>query len=242
VLLIDSVAAKLFGGGQYFDTSARMSFVATALIGMVFSFRLYKQGVDKVLSHLERDYSGVEELIPSSKPLDLEDIFERARDIKILTLAGTKIARLGERVILKKFQQLKRKSHFVLLLANPYSSAIQTRYKHDEPANYETGIDGLVRRLCELHRIRQSLPPNRRRHLDIRVFNNYPTCSIVIADEDVYSTVYGYQLRGSDCPKIHAKLGGLYSNFLITHFEQVYQDTMALEDWITEYKKEIETE
>ena len=76
------------------------------------------------------------------------------------------------------------------------------------------------------------MTPTERKRFQVRIFNCYPTCSIVQSDSDVYSTVYGFRMRGTDCPKIHAKLGGRYADFLLAHFEKVYQSSQSLEEWI----------
>jgi hypothetical protein len=234
VLVANDAISGIFENVILFDINARLSVIAIALACLAIYLNAQKKSVDKIIETINKDKLGVEELIPSSKALDLENIFKSAKEIRILTLAGTKIARLGEEIILNELRSGKHKK-VTILLANPYSDSIQKRYERDEPLHYETGLDGLDRRLRILYSFTEKMTQDELQRFDVQVFDSYPTCSIVQCDQDIFSTIYGYKLRGSDCPKIHAKVGGSFSDFLLKHFELIYEDSKPLHEWIIEH-------
>ena len=148
---------------------------------------------------------GVVEVLPSYQYIDFRELVTSCKVVKLLTISGTKAGFLGDSRVRDVLADLHRKSHVTILLANPFSEAITTRYQHDEPDTYEAGPDGIERRLLALYRIISELPSNARSAMEVRVYDSYPTISIIQGDNDLYSITYGYKLRGGDCPKVHSK-------------------------------------
>ncbi len=234
LLIIDTLVARAFTRSPLIDDTSRLTIIAAFLAALALSFHAHRRQLEIMFASSQKEHFGVEELIPSSTSLDLEDIFKSAKEIRILTLAGSKLARLGDQTILQELGRVGSQKKVVILLANPRADSIRRRYECDEPPEYETGIEGIERRLRALHALRQAMPYAQRKRFEVRVFDCYPTCSIVQSDNEVYSTIYGYRLRGADCPKVHAKVGGRYAEFLRTHFDKVYDDARPLENWIAE--------
>lgn len=196
--------------------------------------------VDKLMVAVEqskKQYLGVIEILPPHQYLDFRELISTCKIIKLLTLSGTKAGFLGDSNVSDALADPNRKSKITILLANPYADAIKLRYESDEPDTYEAGTGGIERRLVALGSIISSLPS--KKAIDVRVYDCYPTVSIIQADSDLYSTAYGYKLRGGDCPKIHSKLEGDYAKFLLKHFDKVYKSAVPLADWLAKYHPEL---
>src|SRR5437870_6317951 len=122
ILISDDFISTFLGHAPFFGNEKRLSIVAAALAALALSFNLHRQRVNRVMEAAKKEHLGVEELIPSSTPLDLKHIFRGAKVVRILTLAGTKIARLGEETIIKELRSPKLQKRVIILLADPYSS------------------------------------------------------------------------------------------------------------------------
>ncbi|NOZ35286.1 MAG: hypothetical protein GXO80_08310 [Chlorobi bacterium] len=209
--------------------------VGIAVITLV-SLNLIKKmnNIKNSVNAISGKYLGVLEVLQSFEFLDFKNLLETSTTVKLLTLSGTKTGHLGDTNVRDILADNNRKSSIILLLGNPFSEAIITRYKNDEPDTYEAGTDGIKRRLIWLYKILQGFPETAQKKLDIRVFDNYPTISVIQADKDIYSTVYGYKLRGGDCPKIHVHSEGDYGKFILNHFDKVYNDAVPIETWVRE--------
>jgi hypothetical protein len=207
--------------------------VAISLIALfVFTVTRKIENLHSEVRKSRRQYLGIAEVLSPNEPVDFHKLLATCRTVKLLTLSGTKAGFLGDSTVRESLANPKRKCRITILLANPYSEAIKTRYQCDEPDTYEVGLEGIERRLIALGRIISSLPSSKMSAIDVRVFDCYPTISIVQADNDLYSTVYGFRLRGSDCPKLHSLKGGDYADFLLKHFQKVYENSVPLLDWI----------
>ncbi len=234
LLAFDQAIASLLDRQSLLSDQARITVLALIVASLVVSLKLHERNLERMTSMTADKLGGVEDLVPSSQAIDLRGLMSRAEKIRILSLAGTKLALLGDDEILKLI--IHRERNVVLLLGNPRSDLIRLRYERDEPDTYETGLEGLERRLRSLLQLVRGLPLRDRRRLDIRVFSCYPTCSLVQADNDMYAVIYGCKLRGSDCPKIHTRVGsGPFSHFLSSHFDRVYHDAIPIEKWAEEY-------
>jgi hypothetical protein len=185
-------------------------------------------------------YLGVVEVLGPYEELNFAELLEKTNTIKILTLSGTIAGQLGNTKVMEILEDESRKSKITLLLADPYSPAIITRYQSDEPSSYEAGIEGIKRRLVLLYKLKSKLNATASQKLEIKVYKNYPTISVVQADHELYSTVYGFQLRGGDCPKVHADAGGDYGKFLIKHFNKVHETAVGINEWYEQNKIDLE--
>ena len=216
------------------DTSDLRITLGIAVISMMaISLTTKLKDLKEQLGLFTGKYLGVLEVLKSYERMDFKELLEKSSEVRLLTLAGTKTGHLGDTGVQESLADKDRKSTITILLANPFSEAIITRYKNDEPDTYESGIEGIKRRLLWLHKTYNDLPLQSRDKLDIRVFDNYPTISIIQADDHIYSSVYGYKLRGGDCPKVHAKIDGDYGKFIIKHFNKVYDNATELNNWFS---------
>lgn len=197
--------------------------------------------LDKMTEYLtiHKNLLGIIEVIPSNQTIDFRELILKNKIVRILTLSGTKTGCLGDSAVQSALVDDKRNSKVTILLANPFSNAIKTRYEKDEPDTYEAGPEGIERRIISLYNILTKLNQKTKKTLDIRIFDNYPTISIVQSDNDLYSVSYGYKLRGGDCPKVHSKKDSEYGNFLLNHFEKMYLDAKPIEEWIQEYRPDV---
>ena len=218
----------------------RISVGIAAITLFIVTIRLELNKFDKKLSNLSNKYLGVLEILPSHESIDFPSMLQTCSEIRILSLSGTKTISLGDSKVQEMLSDPARKAKITLLLANPYSSAIINRYENDEPESYEAGLGGIERRLLWLHKLIESLPSTAKRKIDVRVYDNYPVVSIVQADNDIYSSSYGFKLRGGDCPKVHSEKGGGYGIFLLKHFGKVYERAMTLDKWFSAYESMID--
>jgi hypothetical protein len=170
-------------------------------------------------------------IVPPSERTDFRDKFRDARTVRILTISGTKNAGLGDEATINAlFENLKNKK-VEILLANPNSEALKNRYRNDEPNSHEVGLEGLKARLTWLETKREELDRRYRDNVDVRVYSSYPTVNFVQVDGEYYSSVFGYKLRGSDCPITYSEQGSYHSDFLTSQFQRIYADATPLEDW-----------
>ncbi|MGC9357968.1 MAG: hypothetical protein ACP5GX_08880 [Anaerolineae bacterium] len=238
ILIIDEFLESVFSFSPLGTNDLRVSIG----IGVVTLFALtLNSKVDKLqkaFERLDRKYLGVFEVLPPYETVDFRELIYHSRVVKLLTLSGTKAGFLGDSSVTDALLDPKRNSEITIILADPFAKAIIERYEKDEPSTYEAGLDGIKRRLLNLWHIINRLPSDAQSKLDVRVFSNYPTISLIQADDDLYATIYGYRLRGSDSPKIHAKCGGEYSRFLLRHFDNILQDSVPLAEWIAAHHPE----
>jgi len=185
---------------------------------------------DKVIGN----HLGIVEVLNPHQNIDIVDLLTRKKNIRILTLSGSTTGRLGDDNVINTLKNNKN-SNIQILLANPFSEAIISRYCYDEPDTCISGVEGIKNRLIMLQRLKNSLNPNISKKIDVRVFDNYPIISVIQADNDIYSSVYAYRLRGSDCPIVHAEKGTVYGEFLLKHFDGVCDNSLKLEKWIEKY-------
>lgn len=175
------------------------------------------------------------EVLHHHERVDFKSMLTASKNVKLLSVSGTRAGELGDSLVQANLKNLPAGTSVIILLANPYSEAVKLRYENDEPTTYEAGLEGISRRLVYLNDIVKDLAGKSKTNLEVRVFDNYPTISIIQADHDIYATNYGYQLRGGDCPKIHIGDDSIYGRFLLKHFEKVYQDAQPLNDWHTKH-------
>jgi len=234
ILAFEQGIASLLDRQSFLSDEARITVLALIIASLVATLKLKERRLERLVGITADKLGGVEDLVPSSQGIDLKELLTASKNVRILTLAGTKLALLGDDEILKLI--IDRRRNVILLLADPKAELIRLRYERDEPATYETGIDGLERRLDSFLQLVRGIPARDKRALDVRVFACYPTCSIVQADDDMYAVIYGYKLRGSDCPKIHTHANsGPFSQFLSSHFERVYRDSIPIEEWADQH-------
>lgn len=162
--------------------------------------------------------------------IDVVGMLKTGNRIRILTLSGSVIAKLQDTQVQSMLRSTK--ADVTILIANPYSIAIKTRYECDEPANHESGTRGVFNRLNNIHNLRMSLPEDQRRRIDVRVYDNYPSVSLVQCDGVLFSTVYGFRLRGADCPRIRVDAQSRYGQFLLQHFGEVSTKAVPLDKWV----------
>jgi hypothetical protein len=196
--------------------------------------------VHRILERLRAQQNMVVEVLPSHETIDMRELLMHRSNIRILTLSGTKAGLLGDAGVQQALSDPRRQSRVTILLGNPFSIAVRSRYQTDEPGTYEAGVDGITRRLLWLNRIITNLPDAAKKRLDVRVYANYPTVSLVQAESDLYWTVYGFKLRGGDCPRLRADSSATYGKFLINHFDKVYESAIPLAQWIQENKAALD--
>lgn len=231
ILLVDQFIRKFFLYSILENYNLHLT-IGIAVIGLL-AFTLNKK-IDFLKKEIERftnQYSGVLEVLPSNHTISFIDLVSQCQLIRILTLSGTKLGELGDTRLKSMLQSLPSNTKVTILLGNPFSKNIIERYEKDEPENYETGLEGINRRLVFLYTLFKEIPKTKKKNITIKVFDNYPTLSILQADDDLYSANYGYKLRGGDCPKIHSKTNGDYGDFLLKHFNMVQSNADTLENW-----------
>lgn len=242
ILLLDEFLRVTFSFQILSSPSYDVRISIGIMVIVLFAFNLNSkmESMKKDLSNSMKDYLGIIEVLPSDHYTDIKSLLLKHKAIRILTLSGTKTGFLGDSKVREIIEHTKRKTNIIILLANPYSEAIKLRYMNDEPDTYEAGPEGIERRLIALYKMLNNMPDKIAQITEIRVFDSYPTISIIQADDDLYSTTYGYKLRGGDCPKVHSRLRGDYAQFLINHFNKVYADSLPISEWVAKYNLDVE--
>jgi len=211
--------------------------VSILVVALVITLLKRLKNIDNKFDKVIGNHLGIVEVLNPHENVNLVDLIMSNKAIKILTLSGSTTARLGDDNV-KDMLKNNKKTSIQILLGNPYSDAIKNRYDSDEPDTC-TGIGGISNKLIMLQRIKNSLTPAIAKKLDVRVFDNYPTISVLQADKDIYSSVYAYRLRGTDCPIVHAEKDTPYGDFLTKHYDGVCDASMPLEQWIIKYNVKI---
>lgn len=239
VLLIDSFLGPTFGLDILRDDKIRIAIALSIIPLFVISINKRLDQINSTMNSAQKNLLGLIEVLHHHERIDFKEILERCKSIKLLTISGTKIATLGDGGVQEGLGTPLPGQKITILLANPFSDAIVTRYARDEPETYEAGIEGITRRLIYLHKLTTEQRERGIDQIDIRVFDNYPTIAVLAADDDIFSTVYGYKLRGGDCPKIHVQSNSDYGSFITKHFDMIYRDAVPLQEWFDEHEERI---
>lgn len=234
-LILEEAIRKLFGVSflKIGETDYRTTIGVVAVIFTALAITSRLRIIEKAISALTSKYLGVVEVLEPHVNVDIKEGLMTCRTIRILTLSGSITGNLSNKDVLNSIGNPKRVANITILLGNPFSESIMCRYQTDEPQNYEAGPEGIRRRLFYLYSLKKQMSADLQNKFTVKVFDNYPTISVLQLDRDVYSSVYGYKLRGNDCPKVHADIKGEYGKFLLNHFEQIEKDAMPLEDWVS---------
>ncbi len=236
LLVADEFMRRIFGFGFLdFFNDARITVITIVTSALAISIILKLDRLTKKLEQSKGSLEGIIEVLPSHQHIDFAELIMKSKDVKLLTLSGSRSG-LGDARVSDALNNGERRSKVTILLGDPSSAAIKSRYENDEPSTYEAGTVGIDRRLRALYQMLNAMSPKLRNKTDIRVFSSYPTLSIIQADDDLYTTAYGYKLRGTDCPKVHSSKGQEYGTFALKHFDMVYKSATPLEDWITAHQ------
>lgn len=241
-LLLDDTLHSIFNIPTFVPINARISILTAVIASLTWILSGYSRKVDRSIDEFSKWKKSEAEIINNWGEIDIAQRYRDAKNIKILNLAGTQFAQLGKQSNLDSIFNLSKTQNAQVLVGNPYGEGVKLRYRNGcgEPQTYETGLEGMERRLKDLYIRWNKLSTRNRNKIEIKVFPLYPTVSFVRLDHDYYSATYGFDLRGGDCPKIHTVSGCKYSIFLDKHFDNVFNTAMNLEDWINKYHKEIQ--
>lgn len=212
----------------------RLAILATVLAAVVLIIDKESTEIVSRFDALDLGKGGVIDFIPPNTDSGVSQQYRDSREIKILTLVGNQFAKLGAQNALRDLFDLTRTDAVTILLGNPDSEGVQLRYKpgFGEPDTYETGPEGIRRRLFTLYEKVKELSDAERANVDIRVFDSYPTISVVAVDSELYASFYGFNLRGGDCPKMKTTKDTPIGRFLMDHFQNVYAASTPLSEWI----------
>lgn len=234
VLLLDDALHGVLNMPTMIPTDMRISLVGAVLASLVWSLAQHARKLTVTLDTLGHWRHSSLRVASTWDEFDLLKRYRAARQVRILTLAGTQFAKLGLQEALQALFDLSKDKDVRILIGNPQAEGVQLRYTagQGEPATFETGPEGVVRRLKDLHARWVLLAAQQQKQLQIRVFSQYPTLSIVQLDNDWYSASYGFEMRGGDCPKLHSQSGSEYAHFLGQHFDKTFDKAMPLEEWM----------
>lgn len=236
-LLLDDGLHGVLGTPTLIPTDMRISLIGAVLASLVWSLARHARKLSTTLDTLGQWRSSSLRVMATWDEIDLLRRYRAARQVRILTLAGTQFAKLGLQEALQALFEVSKDKDVRILIGNPKADGIRLRYTpgQGEPATFETGPDGVERRLKDLHARWVLLSASQQKQLQIRVFSQYPTLSIVQMDDDWYSASYGFEMRGGDCPKLHSLSGGEYAHFLQQHFDKTFDKALPLADWMTQH-------
>jgi hypothetical protein len=236
-LLLDDALHGVLNTPTLIPTDIRISLIGAVLASLVWSLAQHARKLSATLDTLGQWRNSSLRVVSTWDELDLLKRYRAARQVRILTLAGTQFAKLGLQEALQALFDLSKDKDVRILIGNPKADGIKLRYTpgQGEPATFETGPDGVERRLKDLHARWVLLSAQQQKQMQIRVFAQYPTLSIVQMDDDWYSASYGFELRGGDCPKLHSQSGGEYAHFLRQHFDKTFDKAEPLDEWMRRY-------
>ena len=241
VMIFDDSIHAFFDVDRFIIVEIRISILVAVISSLIWSISHYSLNVNSSMKKIVRWQNSKADIIDLWGEIDIATLYNTSNIIKILNLAGTQFAKLGSQDSLDAIFQMNAKKKVKLLVGDPYGEGVKLRYKSGwgEPQTYETGLEGIERRLKDMFIRWKKTSKKFRDHIEIRVFSIYPTVSLVNFDNNYYSATYGFELRGGDCPKVHTTQGSSYSNFLDKHFDNVFSQAITLEEWVKKYHQEL---
>lgn len=233
LLVLDQFMRSTFGHAFLDPTDLRISVMVFTVVLFVTVTNRRLAEVNATLGEIKLSQNRDLNIIQENERPQLIELLSKCDHVRILTLSGTKTIPLGDDRFVEAILHPSRRARVTILLGDPYSSAIRDRYDHDEPLSYESGIAGIERRIRQFSDLLSAAPSESKFNIEIRLFNSYPTLSLLWADNEIYATSYGFKLRGSDCPQVHSSISNEYGQFLSKHFSKMYESAIPLSAWMT---------
>lgn len=237
-LLLDELFEKIFKK-HFLVSLADTDFRITIIITLITLFTInVTSKLNEIINNIPKFSNrqiGVKEITTANERIEFRKILNDKKIIQLLTLSGTRTIELGHKDVVVFLNSINKHTKVLILIGNPYSDAIITRYKVDEPHYHETGLEGIKRRIAFLYTASKKYNKN----VEIKVFDNYPIYSIIRVDEGIIATTYGYKMRGGEFPKIHANIFGEYGRALLTHLDNTYDSAIDIELWYKTYKEKL---
>ena len=240
LVLVDDTVHAIFDNDRFISVETRIGILALVVGFLVMSVMEVVANLgllDRTTKSLIHDGSGIGVTAEGESP---EQMYASASSIRILNLAGTQFARLGNETNLERIFDWSAGKSVQIMIGDPHGAGIKLRYQpgHGEPATHETGLSGIDRRLTTLYRRFAALPSRARSNFDIRVYPCYPTVSAVQVDDTIYVAFYGFNLRGGDSPMLVTDQGSELGRFVVRHLDSVAAVALSLSDWIATYHPE----
>lgn len=232
LIVVNDLVQKFFGW-KAFESSSVLARLAAPIIlaGLLLLLRLLRE-IKEEIRPLHRLAGEVVEVVPGEGGIPCSELMRTRAQIDILTLAGGVIVPLDDQSVVQALVDGRRQSRVRCLIADPFSEVIQKRYLHDEPVWKQGGVDIIETRLVWLFSLLERLDSVARKRLKVKVYSNYPMISVFRADDSIFASYYGYQLRGHDTPMVRTDVATYYGRCVMKHFERLYEDALPITRWM----------
>ena len=141
---------------------------------------------------------------------DLRAVIERSSSLTLIGLGLNVLEAVGVRdLIVRRVRDGLLKA--TICFGNPYSHHVRSRLIEEERAESPPVVaaGGIINRIRVL--LRQTAGVS---GIEIKLFNNYPTLSILKFDDQYVYYAMGYRKLGNQCPALWVRRPSILSNFL----------------------------
>lgn len=240
IAIIANDLCKKFFSITYFDsTEALTKLAAPLIILIIYHFFKTIRSIHDDIRPLKCLVSSTAEVLPGEGSIPHSDLISRCKHIDIITLSGSVMIPFDEQKVKDELKKSRKGSRVRCLIANPFSNAIIGRYANDEPEHRENRVTEIEHRLVWLFNISESINSKGNGILEVKVYNSYPVISLFKADCAIYSSYYGYKLRGHDTPCILTDESSYLGKSLVKHFNKLYSDSTSLQEWISSHYENL---
>jgi len=213
-----AASAAVFGMSVTFATKLTGLVNTELMVGVVGSYAallgtLYL--LDR--THLEKGVTAiqrVERLVETGKLIAHEPNWEVdhlgvLRGSRSVTMVGLALQRLGGldgEEVRKRLAEIVNTGGVVdLLLMSPFSPQLDARWRDETVGVYNKQT--LARQTLDLLRIRNALTAKKRQRFVVQLFDSYPTFSLLMTEDELYTFTYTYGRTGLESPIIELKDG-----------------------------------
>lgn len=220
--LTAAVVSILFATGVLSQISIE---VVVGTLGSFAGFLGLAYAYDRL--HLERGANAlerVEKLVeagkavshpPNWEPTHVE-VLTNTKNVTMVGLALQKLGGLDKAQVRQRLYDIVNSGGTVrLLLSNPSSPQLKARWQ-DEGGARVFHKETLAAHIIELLEMRNKLPKGKRKRFIVKLYDSYPTFSLLLTDQNLYTFTYTYGLTGLDCPttEVQGNAGSALREFL----------------------------
>ncbi|MEJ0077020.1 MAG: NUDIX hydrolase [Alphaproteobacteria bacterium] len=233
LLLANNFANLVFHVNFVPTNDALINLAPLLILAIVALFARLQQETRDRIERLERLSHLRTEVLEEDVVYPIRDMVLNCKQIDILTLSGTITFPLSDEEVVRVMTASRRRSEINILIADPFSENIQTRYRVDEPDTHRSNVNKIEQAIVWLNKLTQQLPASNRRHVNVYIYTNYPTICVFRGDNKIYFSYYGYKLRGNDTPTILTAADERLGRAVIKHFDEVKKESVPISEWIS---------
>ena len=152
-ILFDDALHSTFNISTFVPMNIRISILTAVIASLTWIVSNYSRKVESSVAEFSKWKKSEAEIIDNWGEINIAQRYREARNIKILNLAGTQFAQVGKQSNLDSIFDLTKTQNLQVLVGDPYGQGVKLRYRNGwgEPQTYETGLEGIERRLKDLY-------------------------------------------------------------------------------------------